>query len=324
MSVSGRLLVAVACLMAVTIASCGFLEPETVYVRTPQILKVAWGKDGYLYFLVRWVVSEERQGTVIATFDKVVYRLDADAKLLRRLPPEEGDLLASRWPSAGWVGGRYALVTRTVRDPVTKLYSYPVEFHDWVKGETIAWKRGSVLAFSPDDRYLIWSDTTRHELPVIHWMDSGVDIPVPDSVLVFRDYIDVEHEHRIIRQDLITGDTVDLTNSTTIKHLNRPFYPTIHGLLDPGQQILIDPVTFETKPGWYVTRHIGGTRLGPDGKSNTDNIRAGGIVINLRHPNAHIVWSGPAGESSSGKLPSIWLDISSYPDIAIPLTVRSS
>lgn len=303
-----------------------------LYGRSSHLDRVAWGNDGALYMLMSWVVFNRRTLEPLAVFNNVAYRLDADSRVLRRLPQDEGVQIVQRWPTVGWVGGRYMLITRKIRDPRTQLYRYPTDLYDWSSGETLAWTRGPIVAFSPDDRYLLWSDTTRHGLPVIHWMNSGRDVPVPDTVMVFRDYREETPVYRLTRLNLVSGETINLLAGNPILHLKRPLYPTTEGLLDPALKQILDPVTLDTRAGWELFPGIANRYdLSCDGRmlailasypsigvvmlENAREVLRNGV---LRHPNIMSL-SLSSTEYAKWKPPETWQDVEGLPvDIPLP------
>lgn len=292
-----------------------------VYARGCDITSVAWGKDGSLYMLVRWAIW--KPATFIDPLGKtaedfplpdggyLVYRLDPDERVLRKLDMEEGRRIRAQWPNMsleernarrifqagelaqGWVGGRWRVHMELHKIPLdTAGYEFAgLILTDWSTGETThipGWNvvpsyNGTNIVLmsrvSPDDRYLTFVDSATRRF-VIRWLPAGAESLVPESIIP----------------------------------LNATIYPTTEGLLDPSRQLLIDPVTFETRAGWNIPQHISGTNLGPNGRSNCDRPTGSRIAINLEPPGWGAIWSGPASEYSTWILPTEWLHLSNYPE----------
>lgn len=302
--------------------SYAFIIPE--YHRVADIRTAGWGKDGSLYLVVSWSVRSvgPQLGHIWGLpFDappslpgNLVYRLDADRRVLVKVPIEEGDRLQDRWPEIGWVGGRYAVRRNVLFDHET--------------GESRAWQGGTIISIAPDESYLLWRDDTRG-LPIIHWFESGANVPIPDTVIEWVDVVppyrpiitpdgreihDTVNAKPIYRLFLTTGDTRDASEMAMDLPF-RTFFATDKGIVAPAQERLIDPKSFEPRKGMWL--RYSGWNYGPaytaDGPSDWQLDPSGLIVVSIFPQRIGGVVGIPS-ESSRLRIPSGWRKLQDFPE----------
>lgn len=297
-----------------------FIIPE--YHRVASIEKAGWGKDGSLYLVVHWSVRSV--GPVLGhllglPFDKpfdvpgnLVYRLDAERRVLVKIPIEEGNRLQERWPEIGWLGGRYA-VRRNV-------------LYDHETGESRAWSGGTIVSIAPDESYLLWRDDTR-ALPNVHWFESGVNVPIPDTVIEWVDMVthcppiitadgreihDTVNAKPVYRLHLTTGETRVGNIAWDLPF--RTYFATESGIVAPAQKLWIHPVTFvahkEEMP--YRYGHEVVYKLYGPGSSEVE-MGPYGIVVNIMPQRLGCVGAGIPSESARLYVPKRWKNPGDYP-----------
>ncbi len=322
-------LVIVAGAVGLTFALMYSISP--VYLRSAQILDVAWGKDGALYLLVQWVVKEDQRGyykSVVEFDENAVYRIDPTEKIARRLPMDDARRVIAGWPGRdnvgkrlierllersnmhGWVGGAYRAYTLVQRDTriseagnlgVGQPYAIAICLERVVNATTsrtvtndtvFRWSVDAIkgaIRLSPDDSYLAYQDSASRRT-VIRWLPEGREVVAPETAIP-------------------AGSDV---------------YPTTHGLLVPGARLLVDPVTWDTRPGWILDP-FSSKNLSPGGEreafvvSNTLVIRASDEWVRIVQRGStsvsdayRIEWSIPT-ERVRFSVPDSWRDQDRYP-----------
>lgn len=251
------------------------------YGHFPRINDIAWGNDGSLYMKVRWVVNEKKYGlfgehweNVVSFGNDAVYRLDPSESVVRMVPEDEARLIRKRWNAAPWVGSRYGIRKNSL-----------VDFEN---GETFPLPAAQLgHRLSPQNDYLVYRDTALPQRVHVMWLPKGPDVTVPESVIPITTWFDRPTQETFVYQHFA-------------------LHPTIHGLLDREQKLLIDPVTFETRNGWDpYAGEIRRNPLGPNGRDHVgvSGSRVGGPRISFSFP----------GEYARFSFPGWWKDLSRYP-----------
>lgn len=320
-------------------AATEYIAP--VYVRSALIDSVKWGNDGSLYIRVAWNVAAydkklirfvDNWRPVWSASEPVIYRINPDEKIVRRLSLDEGRKINERWDESYWIGARYGfgddvkIDTYLAYRPRGKGYWNTVRGRTAIHGdsEQFIGETRTVIghhlidfqtrettpleyaaaAISPDDRFVIYLGSSTHRV-VVRWLPEGREVSIPDSVIPQQqanpyDHTEVYPELRWL-----------------------PVYATTSGLLDPARQMLIDPVTFQAKAAWYIDTVRGGS-LGPNGASHVVTVQQDATLGITYFPEGiqPTGWDQSAGfgstwafprETRHWHYPEWWTDLEQYP-----------